>query len=158
MFITSWCFSCCWTVLTVGQGLLGFSYCPASEEAGGARGRGHRTPPDPRDIPYCMTPYSELQSWGRKEEAGCVWSYGIGLSKSPLGVMQPSFPGGGQAPACRWEAVNGFLVLLCVHAKTFTFPIQLSLSQTKSFTVLILCPHPTGEAARGCMRLRCQLG
>ena len=38
--ITCWCFNCCRAVLTLSQGLLSFSHCPASEEAGGSPGAG----------------------------------------------------------------------------------------------------------------------
>jgi len=43
MLITHWCFSCCWAVLTLSQGVFSFSYWPASKEAGWApeAGRGH---------------------------------------------------------------------------------------------------------------------
>lgn len=34
MLITRQCFSCCWTVFTMSQGLVCFSYCTASEDTG----------------------------------------------------------------------------------------------------------------------------
>uniref|UniRef100_A0A8B9SPJ7 Leucine-rich repeat and coiled-coil domain-containing protein 1 n=1 Tax=Anas platyrhynchos TaxID=8839 RepID=A0A8B9SPJ7_ANAPL len=43
--ITRRCFNCCRAVLTLSQGLFGFSHCPDSEQARGAAGAGRGTDP-----------------------------------------------------------------------------------------------------------------
>lgn len=52
--ITHQSFICCWTVLVQHQGLLRFSFCPTSKQAGGAQvaGRGHSKTADPTGTPY----------------------------------------------------------------------------------------------------------
>lgn len=52
--ITHQSFICCWTVLVQHQGLLRFSFCPTSKQAGGAQvaGRGHSKTADHMGTPY----------------------------------------------------------------------------------------------------------
>lgn len=57
VFIAHQCFSCCRTLLSQSRGIFCFSYCPASEEAGGAieaeRGQpAQLIQADQRDVQY----------------------------------------------------------------------------------------------------------
>ena len=63
-------------------------------------------------IPYDVT--LSIQSWQKKKEGANVQSDGVCLPKQPLHVMEPSFPRDGWTPACQWEAVNEFFLLLCL--------------------------------------------
>ena len=40
--------------------------------------------------------------------------------------MEPCFPGDGWTPACPWEVVNEFLVLLCLHARLLLYLLNCS--------------------------------
>uniref|UniRef100_A0A8B9SPF6 Leucine-rich repeat and coiled-coil domain-containing protein 1 n=1 Tax=Anas platyrhynchos TaxID=8839 RepID=A0A8B9SPF6_ANAPL len=68
--ITRRCFNCCRAVLTLSQGLFGFSHCPDSEQARGAAGAGRGTDPGQltqngqRDIPYHMASYGTIHMGG----------------------------------------------------------------------------------------------
>lgn len=72
------------------------------------------TPTDQRDIPDLMTSYSVYKVWEEKGDRENAWNDAVSLSKSLLHMMGPRFPGDGWTPACPWEAVNWFLVLLCL--------------------------------------------
>ena len=73
------------------------------------------TPAGQRDFPYRTVSRSAYKAGGKKEEGGNVQNYSTCLPQSPLHVMEPCFPGDGWTPACPWEALNEFLVLLCLR-------------------------------------------
>lgn len=56
---------------------------------------GQLSPTDQRDIPDHMISCSIYKAGGRRRKAGDIWSDGVFLPKSPLGVMEPGFPGDG---------------------------------------------------------------
>ena len=66
MLVTRWCFSCCWAVLTLTQGLFSFSHSPASEEAGGApeAGRAHNQDSWPQLATHTVWCHGEHINWG----------------------------------------------------------------------------------------------
>jgi len=36
-------------------------------------------------------------------------------------MTKPCFPGDDRTPACRWEVVNEFLILLCLHEQLLLY-------------------------------------
>ena len=68
--------------------------------------------------------------------------------------MGPYFPGDGWTPACRWEVVNEFLVLLCLHAWLLLYLLTCLYLNPRVFS-LFLCrfsppSHQGGVSERLC--------
>lgn len=119
-----------------------FFFCPSPHKWHGSRCTwgwegtqpGQLTPNDHNhmDIPYCMVLCSAYRvgEEGLKERGSecCVF-----LSKAPLWVMEPCFPGNGLS----WEVVKEFLVFLCLCV-AFAFPIKLPWSQATNFLTFTL--------------------
>ena len=130
MLISHWYFSCCWAVLTLGQGLFGFSYYPASEEAGDAHAAGKEHSQDnwpklAKGIFYTMSRHAEQENWG---ELARGWQL---LLRGWLGFGQ-------------WVVSNCFLHdLFCIffyHYYYFPFlfcPIKLSVSHSVSYNFFL---------------------
>lgn len=159
LLITHGCFHFYWAALRVEA----FSACG---DTGGAQGsaRWHRQscwlPLIKRDISDHLVSCSAPRA-GERRRKGDFWSDCICVPKSPLLMMRPSSPGDGWTPACPWEAVKEFLVLLCTCAE-FCFVYEtIFISIHKVFFLLIfwffLIP-PVEERASGSMGQRCQLG
>jgi len=154
VLITQGYFSYCWTVLTQCQGLFCSSHRPTSEQAGGAQeaGRGHSWDSWPSWLKGYLIPsditLSNKNRGGRRRKGRTFEVMVFCLPKQSLHVMEPCFPGDGWTPACRWEAVNEFPILLCLVLAAFALPVKLSLTQRTSFltfTLLILSPIPLGR-------------
>lgn len=149
MLITHWCYSCCWAVLTLSEGLSSFS-CPASKEAGGTRNwegtqPGQLTLTDQTHIPYRMASCSACKAGGRSLEWWCF------VFPRILHVMEPCFPAGSG------ERISCFALLVC---PTFVLPLKQSLSQPVSFLTWLFqfsSPSHQGEWVSGCVRLSCWL-
>ena len=73
MLIIHLCFSCCWAVLTLSQGLFSFSCCPASEDSGGAQGAGRGQNQDSWPSVQRNVPYHAASCWGIKPGGICQW-------------------------------------------------------------------------------------
>ena len=128
-------------LLTPPHQRLGWGYTRSWE----ATQLGQRTPTDQRDIPYHMTSCSAYRAGGRRRKGGDIWSDGICLPKSPLRVTEPCFPGDGWAPACRWEVVNEFLVLLCLRAQLFLYLLNCLYLSPRVFSLLLFRFSPPSQ-------------
>jgi len=84
-----------------------------------------------------------------------------GKKKEPLWVVEPCFPGDGWTPACRGEAVNEFLIFLCL-CEWLLFYLLICLFLSHGFSHFYpsdSLPHPTRkEWVSGCLMLSCWLG
>ena len=76
--------------------------------------------------------------------------------------MEPCFPGDGWTPACRWEVVNEFLVLFCLHAWLLLYLLNCLYLNPRVFSLLPFWfsppSHRGGEWASSCVVLSCWLG
>lgn len=131
MLITHRCFSCCWAGLTLNQGHVSISNCPAREEAGSSQklGRGHSRAADSqltRGISHTFWHYDGQLNWGRvgRGLAACCPETGWTLVSS------------------WWAIVHHLFSIFFYHYFPFFFcPIKLLLSQPMSFNFFqILCP------------------
>lgn len=114
-----------WAVLAQHQGLLCSSPCPASEQAGGARGagRGHSQTPLTKGYPRSYGTTLSNKSRGRRR-TGTFGAMALCLAPSSWGVMEPCCPGGGGAPACDGkygkERRDSSFCFACTHSLCFT--------------------------------------
>ena len=130
------CFCCCWAVLKQTQGLFSFSYCPASEESGGAQeaGRGH-----------------SQDSWPKqaKEIFHTIWCHAEQKTGGAGPGVHAHCSGTGWALVSRWRA-TALYIMFCIFFYHYYYyfpflfcPIKVSLSQPPSFTIFpILSPTP----------------
>ena len=75
--------------------------------------------------------------------------------------MEPCFPGDGWTPACRWEVVNEFLVLLCLRAQLLFYLLNCLYLNPRVFSLLVFWFSPShlgGEWVSGYVVLSCRLG
>lgn len=74
--------------------------------------------------------------------------------------MEPCLPGYGWTSACSWEAVNKFLVLLCLPAQLLLYLLNCPYSNPWVFSLLLWFSPPfyCGEWVSSSVGLRCQLG
>ena len=161
--ITCWCFNCCRAVFTPGQGLFGFSLCPASEQAGGAAGAGRGQTQD---------------SWPKlaKGVFHTIWRHAkqyIGVAGRGGGRLLGDRLGIGQRVVsnCIVHHLFSYTLLLLILLPLslllllllllFSCLNKLSLSQHTGFTFPFLSPIPEREGggwANGCVVFSCQPG
>ena len=145
VLIIQGCFRYCWAALTQSQGL----FCsPPHQRAGWGCTRswegtqpGQLTPTAQRDIPYHRTPCSAYKAGGRRRKGGTLGVMAFCLPKQLLHAMEPCFPRGGWTPACRWEAANEFLALLCLCAQLLLYLNCLYLN-LRVFSLLLFWSSP----------------
>ena len=51
-------------------------------------------------------------------------------------MMEPCFPGEGWTPACWWEVVNEFLILLCLHVQLLLYLLNCLFLKSWVFSLL----------------------
>ena len=83
-----------------------------------------------------------VYSWGKKEEQGDIQSDGDCLPKEWLRVIEPCFPGDGWTPACRWEVVTEFLILLCLCMWLLFCLLNWFYLNPWLFSLLLFWPSP----------------
>lgn len=118
--ITLWCFSCCWAVLILSQGLVG-SHSALPEKAAGAQGAGRDTArtTDQRDVPYHV-----------------AWWWTIKLRVLAGGLL---CSGTGWAPlTALWTACFECLWTLLLHFSN----MKIYYCIFPSFSVLSSCLYP----------------
>jgi len=103
---------------------------------------GQPTPAGQTDMPYGMTSCSAYKVGARRRKKGDVQSDGVCLPKSPLHMMEPCCPGDGWTSACHWEAVNEFLVLLCLCAHLLLYPLNCLYLNPQIFSFLLFQLSP----------------
>ena len=137
----------------LSQGFFSFS-CPASKKAGGAQevGRGHRQDSWPKlakGIFHTIWCHAQHIKLGGRRRKGETFGVVVFVFPSNLRVMEPCFPGDGWTPVCRWEAVNEFLVLLCLRAQLLLSLLNCLYLSPWVFLLLPFwfSPHPTSERA-----------
>ena len=123
------------------------------KEAEGAQGfgRGHSWDSWPqltKGISHTMWHHAQHIKL-EKKEGGDVRSGGVCLPKPLLCVMEPCFPGDGWTPACRWEAVNQFLGLLCLRVQLLLYPLNCLYLNPQVFSLLPLQFSPLSWCWRG---------
>ena len=75
--------------------------------------------------------------------------------------MEPCFAGRRWTPACRWEVMNKFIVLLCLHAWLLLCLLHCLYLSPRVFSLLHFWFSPSfhqGEWASSCVVFSCRLG
>lgn len=124
-------------------------------------GRGHSQNNWPqteqKDIPY-HTASCVAYKVGQKEGREKTFGVKVSFFPSHCYMQWNCFLGNGWTPAQQWEAVNSFLVSLCLCAQLLFSPINLPVSQpiTSVFFALILYPIlPWGKWILSYVGLNC---
>lgn len=146
--ITHWCFSCCWAVLTLSQGLVG-SHTALPEKAAGAHGAGRDA--DQRDVPYRVALWWMIKL---RVLAGGLLCSGTGWAPVT----------GGEQLRCALLVLNIFehycyILVIWKYITVFSLPFlsyQAVFIPTREF---YLFSHPmAGQWVNGLMVLSCLLG
>lgn len=134
MLIIWGCLCYCRGGLAQSQGLFWFLYWQGISGCIGGWEEtqpGQMTQTDQRDIPDHVTSYSAYRVRGRRR-GHLEWQHAS--SQVTITCDRALLSEDGSTPACPWQSLNEFLVLLCL--RHWLFPINLSLSQPKSFPAL----------------------
>lgn len=89
----------------------------------------HLTLADQRDVPYCMMCSVMTAERKEKDVRALVVMAFISLSNSYTDW------GSGWTPACWWEVVNTFLILLCLSIKFLPFLLNCSYLDPGTFSI-----------------------
>ena len=103
---------------------------------------GQLTPTEQRDFTYRIMSCSALKAGGKKEEGG---TFRVMAFVVPINCMHDSFTVDGWTSTCWREAVNEFLVLVCLHTQLLgsLFNCLYLIPPVFSFTLPILPLPPT---------------
>lgn len=100
---------------------------------------GQLTPPDQRDVAFHPASCSAIRAGRRRRKEGHLeWCLSSQVTITGGGVLLSR---DGWSPACPWEVVNEFLILVLFAFIDFTLPIIFSLFKPNTFltfTLLIL--------------------